>query len=91
MVGFPKANLSQLEQDLGMSGNGVVEQLGDYGLNFLTGTLNSLATGFFGGGKDGQGGGGSTYNFHSMDHDGMMQDYARVKNRESMQFTQRTN
>jgi hypothetical protein len=85
-LGFGKANLSQLETDLGMSGNGVVEQLGDYGINFLSSGLNSLAQGFFGGGKQ-----GNTFNFNSMDHDGMMQDYKRVQNRESMAFTQRTN
>lgn len=85
-LGFGKANLSQLETDLGMSGNGVVEQLGDYGINFLSSGLNSLAQGFFGGGQQ-----GNTFNFNSMDHDGMMQDYKRVQNRESMAFTQRTN
>lgn len=88
MLGFGKANVTQLEQDLGMSGNGVVEQLGDYGIQFLSSGLNSLVGGFFGqGGK----GGGNTYNFHSRDDDGMMQNYQRTRNFESMAHTQRTN
>jgi hypothetical protein len=89
MVGFPKANLSQLETDLGMSGHGVVEQLGDYGVNFLTSSLNSLATGFFGGGKDGQK--GSTTNIYTTDMDGAFQAKTRMDNRLAMQHTQRSN
>lgn len=80
------AGVSQLEGDLGMSGNGVVEKLGDYGIGFLTSSLNSVAQSAFGGGKN-----GNTYNFQSMDHDGTMKNYERVKHRESLQHTQRNN
>lgn len=85
MFGFGKANVSQLEQDLGMSGNGLVEQLGDYGINFLSSGLNSMAQGFFNGGS------GSQTNIYTTDLDGAMKAKERIDYRESMKHTQRSN
>jgi hypothetical protein len=86
LKGMAMANVSQLQTDLGMSGNGAVEKLADYGIGFLSSAVNSVAQGAFGGGQ-----GGNTYNFQSMDHDGTMKNYERVKTRESMEHTQRSN
>ena len=96
MKGFAMANVSQLEGDLGMSGHGAVEELGNYGLSFLSNAANGLAQYAFGGvggadGKSKSDKGGNTYNFHSTDDTAMRQQYEHVQQRESMQYTQRSN
>lgn len=65
--GFAMANFTQLGSDLGMSGNGAVEQLANYGVGFLTSSLNSVAQAAFGGN-----GSGHTTNIYTSDLDGAL-------------------
>lgn len=77
--GFGQANLSQFENDIGISGHGAIPQLADQGLSWLSGMLSKAISGGMGG--------GTTINVGSVD-EALTADRT-IKNREALQYNRR--
>lgn len=50
---FVMSNVSQFEQDLGISGRGAIPQIAEQGIGWAMGALNHMISGAFGGGQNG--------------------------------------
>ncbi|MDP7733638.1 phage tail protein [Mycobacterium paragordonae] len=78
--GFATANLSQFQNDIGISGQGAVSQIADQGLSWATGMLSKFLSGAFNGG-------GTTINVGSVDE--AIAFKRNQDNREALQYTRR--
>lgn len=84
---FVSSNVSQFENDLGISGKGAIPTIAKIGLNWGEGLLKNGINGAFGGGQQGQGGGDTHIHVQSVDE--AMQVKQTQENKAALQFTQR--
>jgi phage-related protein len=84
---FGKANLNQFESDLGFSGNGVVEALQNYGMDFGTGLVKSAISSGLGGPNAATQGSPVTINVSSADEALAMRQ--NLVNKQALQYKTR--